>query len=359
MFRQEQLARFGNVHILYPSLSKANYYELIKKTINSICDQIYKESGFKIEVQQSLHDLIYRNGVFPAQGARPLFQTISKVFNSIVPDILSNMIKTDNKNCCIIANNETSNIELILPNNNDNIINYHIDCDIDKIKHHTDPNRESIIAIHEAGHAIAFMDIFEYTPTQICINKVNQNGTGFTSTSIVEHTINNNLKQIIIKLSGYLTEELVLGKDHVSCGYYSDLLGATNIAANLIRSFGINPSTYGTMSIGEDNQLTDINKTDSLITDILNECKERASKLVYQHQDEIKSLSKLLLDKKNVKATEIHEIMKNYFPNLKIPGDNQIVGIVDYSNKIGGWLNSSFSTPKKRLRSSKKTKKDE
>ena len=34
-FKPEQIARFGNIHVIYPSLSKLSYYGIIKKKIKN------------------------------------------------------------------------------------------------------------------------------------------------------------------------------------------------------------------------------------------------------------------------------------------------------------------------------------
>jgi ATPase family associated with various cellular activities (AAA) len=78
-FRPEQISRFGNIHIIYRSLNKANYHKLITFKINQICSQIKEKLNIDVMVDYSLNELIYNNGVFPAQGVRPVFSTITEI----------------------------------------------------------------------------------------------------------------------------------------------------------------------------------------------------------------------------------------------------------------------------------------
>ena len=73
-FKPEQISRMGNTQIVYPSLSRASYCTIIDKKVDEVIDKV-KSHGVDVEVDQSVKDFIYRNGVFPAQGVRPVLST--------------------------------------------------------------------------------------------------------------------------------------------------------------------------------------------------------------------------------------------------------------------------------------------
>ena len=78
-FKPEQIARFGNMQVIYPSLNKTTYETIIKRKIVSIQENIKDQFGITLDIDQSIGDLIYNNGVFPTQGTRPVFSTISEI----------------------------------------------------------------------------------------------------------------------------------------------------------------------------------------------------------------------------------------------------------------------------------------
>ena len=87
-FKPEQISRFGNNHIIYPILNKENYYSIIKKYCNQILDNINTKNKIKIDITDNIYDIIYKNGVFPAQGVRPVISTISNIIESNIPYFL-------------------------------------------------------------------------------------------------------------------------------------------------------------------------------------------------------------------------------------------------------------------------------
>jgi cell division protease FtsH len=67
-FRPEQVARFGNIHLIYKSLRKQDFEVLIDKEVAAIVEKASSKFGIQITVDRSIRDLIYQNGVFPVQG---------------------------------------------------------------------------------------------------------------------------------------------------------------------------------------------------------------------------------------------------------------------------------------------------
>lgn len=66
-FRPEQIARFGNIHLIYPGLRRCDYERLIQKELTRLMQRLEKETGLTIRREKVLEQVVYRNGVFPAQ----------------------------------------------------------------------------------------------------------------------------------------------------------------------------------------------------------------------------------------------------------------------------------------------------
>ncbi len=76
-FRVEQIARLGNNHILYPSFSSETYRKLIDMELSKFIFKAKERYGISIEFDKTVHDIIYKEGVFPTQGTRPINITLS------------------------------------------------------------------------------------------------------------------------------------------------------------------------------------------------------------------------------------------------------------------------------------------
>lgn len=80
LFFPEQVARLGNIHITYSTLSSSSYHRLIDHYMASHVSQL-SSAGYALE--HSIHDLVYRNGVYPIQGVRPVLSTIAEVLSEV------------------------------------------------------------------------------------------------------------------------------------------------------------------------------------------------------------------------------------------------------------------------------------
>lgn len=75
-FRPEQIARLGNIHILYPALSSSHFRQIIEQSLQKITWQLADQAQVALTINKDVIDFIYAEGVYPAQGVRPLFSTI-------------------------------------------------------------------------------------------------------------------------------------------------------------------------------------------------------------------------------------------------------------------------------------------
>jgi cell division protease FtsH len=81
-FRPEQVARFGNIHLIYNSLRKQDFEKIISKEISKIKKQTKSKLGISLQIGKKINELIYRNGVFPVQGVRPVFSSVVDILES-------------------------------------------------------------------------------------------------------------------------------------------------------------------------------------------------------------------------------------------------------------------------------------
>jgi cell division protease FtsH len=109
-FRPEQVARFGNIHIIYTSLKRENFEKLIARDIERIVRESEEKIGIKLVVDTSIHELIYKNGVFPVQGVRPVFSSIIDILEANLSKFFYEAIMTGEQSVSIGYDTEKKSI---------------------------------------------------------------------------------------------------------------------------------------------------------------------------------------------------------------------------------------------------------
>jgi hypothetical protein len=65
-FRNEQIARLGNNHIIYKSFTNQNFRDIISQKLNALKLYVKQRFDFEIDFDESVIDIVYSEGVFPA-----------------------------------------------------------------------------------------------------------------------------------------------------------------------------------------------------------------------------------------------------------------------------------------------------
>ena len=93
-FRNEQIARLGNIHVIYQSFSSKSFKKIIELKLNSYKDDVKKLCGIDVEFDKSIHKVIYSEAVYPTQGTRPIFSTIHEFVKTKLPYIIRNVCES-------------------------------------------------------------------------------------------------------------------------------------------------------------------------------------------------------------------------------------------------------------------------
>ena len=82
-FKPEQVARFGNVHLIYASLRRAHFEEIIRRQLALVATTTSAAFDVDVTIDASVAELVYRNGVFPVQGVRrPVLSTVGDIVDT-------------------------------------------------------------------------------------------------------------------------------------------------------------------------------------------------------------------------------------------------------------------------------------
>ena len=261
-FRNEQIARLGNIIYLYPSFSVSDFKKIIRYYLDCLCDVVKNNYGFTLSYDESIEECIYKESVFPTQGTRPIMSGIYEILETKLPlFVLSEIDK---------GNGDISHVSLSFSNN---IITGKVDLsdgssDEVTVKHtmKLDDNRknrhnetQAVTAVHESGHFVMYAKLFGKLPKKLVSNCVSSNVSGFMMPIQDDDEFiskEDSLKKIQVDLDGSAAESVVFGEENITSGASADLESATEIACKMIRRFGmgngITPCvyTYATDSMG-------------------------------------------------------------------------------------------------------------
>lgn len=333
-FKPEQIARFGNNHIIYPCLDKQSFYKIIEKNCKEILNRIKKEHNVDIDLTQNVYDVIYRNGVFPTQGVRPVISTIFNILGSNLPHFLFISFEENVKKLTIDFEEN-----YLFTTINKKKFEKSVYLDIDTIKKDKTIDEKVLVAVHELGHALVYGILFKTPPKQININS-----SGFSAGFVINHaSIDNKVfikNQVSVYLAGLVAEEIVFGEEYRSSGSMMDLYSATDLFAHYVRSYAMD----GTISkITRERILTnldanyDIDKTNSTIENLLVEEKRRTRDILNENMNVFKKLIKFSLEKGSITKDDFYNICIKEGIELELRDINQKI-IYSYDEKLKNFL---------------------
>ena len=219
-------------------------------------------------------------------------------------------------------------------NNKEQISMDDIDNSIDRViagiekksKVMTDEDKE-LTSYHEVGHALLarlLNDSDELHKVSIIPRGY---ALGVTWTKPKDEKVHTNkaklLAQITVSLGGRAAEEIVYGKDRISTGASQDLINVTNIARKMVTAWGMSEK-LGNMAYGKNQENVFMGRDfghqrdyseqiafeiDEEMKHIVDEKYEEAKKLLNENRDMLEAISKELLDKETLDASEFDEIM--------------------------------------------------
>ena len=218
-FRAEQIARFGNNLIKYPTLKKCHFVEIIKRESDRLLTDFKVNFGISINLDESILDLLYSEGVYPTQGVRPLFTTIGTILTPLFSDIIINQSYIKDNVMIKLSdgyNLKSSKVQVEIIISPDFTVTRDIVLDLGKLRDPGNIKTRYINSVHEIGHAVAMTYLTGELPSNIV--SVSSGGGGFCVTYISDKAREIKSKEdldneIIVALSGYVAESLVFGDD--------------------------------------------------------------------------------------------------------------------------------------------------
>lgn len=184
---------------------------------------------------------------------------------------------------------------------------------------------KKITAYHEAGHAILFHVLPDVGPVHtVSIIPTGMGAGGYTMPLPEKDeqymTKGRMLQNIMVSLGGRIAEELIF--DDITTGASQDIKQATNIARAMVTKYGMSEKV-GMINYGSDEDEVFIGRDlahtksygesvaaviDSEVKRIIDECYQRAKKIIVENEKVLHKCSQLLLLKEKIGQEEFEQL---------------------------------------------------
>jgi cell division protease FtsH len=240
-FRVEQISRLGNNHVIYPPLDEEAYYKIIEKDLIRLKD-FYSKKDINLTFDRSVSDIIYKEGVFPNQGARSVLSTIGSFLEPVIVkfNYLYKQKKVKRSSDIVCSYNNVSKM-FVFKYGKDGKITVPAQLSLDSFRIPVTNNKSVVCAVHEAGHIIASIFKLGDIPTKTSIFKTNGNGTtelSPKSSKTEMESFEDSLNHLVVMLAGQAAEKSIFKDNNISLGASGDIEKATRLVLELVQDCG-------------------------------------------------------------------------------------------------------------------------
>ncbi|PIF47751.1 cell division protease FtsH [Chryseobacterium sp. 52] len=308
-FRPEQVARFGNIHMIYFSLKTEDFQQLIQREINNLKTKTKSKFGISLKINKNINDLIYRNGVFPVQGVRPVFSSVVDILDTNLSKFLFEAIINDDKTIEVdyLVQQKTISGKV-----GERKIDIPYTGRIDSIRQSNQQDAVANISVHECGHAVSYMLYTGFAPLQLKSKVASSYAAGFTFPHQIHDTKESLLDRIKIYLAGGIAEEIVFGEHNASIGRSHDREQATILATDYIRKYGFDEEYQAAYSLEDYPHRMQHDITDKKIEKLIQDLAKKTREDLMLHLDLLKDMSIELSKKGSMLPKEIYSTAKKH-----------------------------------------------
>ena len=316
-FRPEQIARLGNNHIIYRSFSCAQFRALIRQELTRIQNFVDEKFGWKIVFDDSVVNIVYAEGVFPAQGTRPVFTTVKNLIESKVSGLIVSILEYQLTPATIIWRYDNSQFRYEVLDDTGNAVLSFADeakLKLENLRRSVDPQLQAHTAVHEAGHAVLAALTLRIIPS-VVVSRTASDMEGFCLINFPKGpTTRETLKKdIIITLGGYVAEKMIFGVEMTSSGVYSDIEEASRLANRAVRNYGMGSDPIY-LALGTQNEDAFImsQKYSAESVSIIRECEAEAERLLERNKLLLLKVAEYLTNHSRMEEEMIATYVRQY-----------------------------------------------
>lgn len=192
--------------------------------------------------------------------------------------------------------------------------------------------RKTLVAYHEAGHALVGALMPDYDPVQKISIIPRGRAGGLTWFTPSEDRMDSGLysrsylqNQMAVALGGRIAEEIIFGEEEVTTGASNDLQQVARVARQMVMRFGMSDRLgpvalgrqQGNMFLGRDiaaerdfSEETAATIDDEVHT-LVEQAYRRAKEVLLNNKHVLDQLAQMLIEKETVDAEELQEVLAN------------------------------------------------
>ncbi|MCH8331682.1 MAG: hypothetical protein IH946_09965 [Bacteroidetes bacterium] len=290
-FRNEQIARLGNNHIIYPAFSSRMYNKLIDLKLDQMKAKISKRLGVQVAFDRSILALVWQEGVFPTQGARPIIQSIQTLIEPSLFKAIYEMVVENNDVSRIHVSHHKNKVLVQVFDKKGRSLGF---CDsvvelkMPARKPRSNKEERTAVAVHESGHAILAALQLRILPDEVVSVSDFPNSLGYCKINYPDGPRTRELIEhdIILGLGGYAAEKIIFGKAQTSAGVCGDIQTATEMAMDAMKLYGMGTDTlYVNHPHPELNDAyTDNVPFEDQARELVNNCKKEAQRILLENK---------------------------------------------------------------------------
>jgi Peptidase family M41 len=321
-YRPEQISRLGNNHLLYPSLNKKAYEDIITLELDKFSVSIKEKYDLAINFDKSVKSILYKESVFPTQGVRPILSTMDNLIKSYVGRIINDIYieQTDIDEISWFYRCDDNVDDYVVEFSNKKHIYtkiYPVNLKVDSQRRSTNDDSQALIGTHEAGHIIANIFSLNICPKCAFSRTANDKG-GFTWLEGPNwHTREYFEKSIIGIYGGYIAEELIFGKENLTSGSYSDLEKITSMAQRMLTLYGMfddTPSQFGFPhpELWYSKRMVEPIEKDKFVKEFLEKCYNKSKEILEREKVLLLRIGDFLAREPKIEEHEIKVMVEKY-----------------------------------------------
>ncbi|HAO10129.1 MAG TPA: cell division protein FtsH [Planktothrix sp. UBA8407] len=192
--------------------------------------------------------------------------------------------------------------------------------------------RKTLVAYHEAGHALVGSLMPDYDPVQKISIIPRGRAGGLTWFMPSEERMDSGLfsrsyleNQMAVALGGRVAEEIIFGEEEVTTGASNDLQQVTRVARQMITRYGMS-DRLGPVALGRqqgniflgrdimserDFSEETASTIDAEVRILVDAAYKRAKQVLVENRHVLNQLADILIDKETVDADELQELLAN------------------------------------------------
>lgn len=310
-FRNEQIARLGNIHIIYPALDRNSYEKIIDNELNKYAIDLQNKFNLSIEFDNSVKRIIYNEGVYPTQGVRPIFTSIHQIIKSKISIFLSEIYLKSLDVATLLFSIENNKLKCVyLKNNNEVFIKLvKVITTLGDMRKNKKDDIQAITAVHESGHTVLSSILLKTIPEVVYSVTSDAENNGFIYSSFAWKYISRKeiIPRVAMILGGYVAEEIIFGKENLTTGAESDIEKATEFLSKMFKNSGMGktPINYNIPIVEEINSYHNIKDIETEIKNAIEEAKQLAEQTLKKYKTLLLKLADYLSDNRILKKDEI------------------------------------------------------